>query len=654
MTSAEIQDSRWFFGEDGPAKASMPGYSPRPEQIAMSSAVEEALRGSRHLVVEAGTGVGKSLGYLVPSLLTLLPEGARIVVSTHTLSLQQQLMAVDLPMLAGLLPMPFQAELAKGRGNYLSPRRAETALELATTAGDASRAQEIRRVIETWNGTKDGTRQEIHPQPDPPVWEDLQSEQGNCLGRACSHYETDCSFYQARRRLREAQVLVVNHSLYMADLVLREIDKPLLPPHDVVIFDEAHTLESVAREHFGGRLTRFMVRRVLLRLARRGRHPGLLQLMARAEWARRLAEIALEATDAFFVSVGRRALACGGAFAIESPGDVEDGLSSPLMELSAALADLVALASSKEKRLELQACARRLDELAALVQQILHPKPDSGNMVHWVESGRRLERATLHMKPLEVSDLLAERLFGPMRSVILTSATLSVGRRDGLNHAARSLGCPGADKLIVGSPFNYHEHVRLRVPTWLDEPDRGEDYEERLANAILHYVERSQGGAFVLFTSYQSMRRTRDALASDFEERGFPFLVQGDAIDRGRMIEEFKKTENGVLFGTDSFWQGVDVPGRSLRLVIITRLPFAVPSDPLQKARAERIRARGGSPFKEMSLPEAVIRFKQGFGRLVRREDDRGTVVVMDTRILTKPYGRSFLDAIPPVTLYRD
>ncbi len=654
MTSAEAQDSRWFFGEDGPAKALMPEYAPRPEQIAMATAVEDALRGSRHLLVEAGTGVGKSLGYLVPSLLTLLPEGARIVVSTHTLSLQQQLMAVDLPLLARLLPMPFHAELAKGRGNYLSPRRAETALELATMTGDSPRVEEIRRVMEAWDTTKEGTRQEIHPQPDHVVWDEVQSEQGNCLGRACSHYETDCSFYLARRRIQEARVLVVNHSLYMADLVLRQIDKPLLPPHEVVIFDEAHTLEAVAREHFGGRLTRFMVRRVLLRLARRGRHPGLLQLISRAEWARRLAEVALEATDTFFTSVGRRALACGGAFAIEEPGDVADGLSSPLMDLAAALADLGALAPSKEKRLELETCRRRLDELATLVQEILQPKPDSEEMVHWAESGARPERATLHMKPLEISDLLGERLFGSMRSVILTSATLSVGRRDGLNHVAHSLGCPAADKLIVGSPFNYRENVRLRVPTWLDEPDKGQDYDRRLADAILHYVERSQGGAFVLFTSYQSMRRIRDALEADFETLGFPLIVQGDGTDRGRMIAEFKETENGVLFGTDSFWQGVDVPGRALRLVIITRLPFAVPSDPLQRARAERIRARGGSPFKEMSLPEAVIRFKQGFGRLVRREDDKGTVVVMDTRILTKPYGQSFLDAIPPVTLYRD
>ncbi len=654
MTSAPDQDSRWFFGEDGPAAAAMPGYAPRPEQMAMASAVEAALRDSRHLVVEAGTGVGKSLGYLVPSLLTLLPEGARIVVSTHTLSLQQQLIQVDLPLLAKLLPMPFQAELAKGRGNYLSPRRAEAALASTVMTDDSPRLQEIRRVMRAWEATDEGTRQEIHPQPDPMVWDELQSEQGNCLGRACSHYEDDCSFYLARRRIQEAQVLVVNHSLYMADLVLRQIDKPLLPRHDVVIFDEAHTLEGVAREHFGARLSRFMVRRVLLRLARRGRHPGLLQLLPRAEWARRLAETALEATDAFFEAVGRRARDAGGALPIHEPGTVEDGLSAPLMDLAAALSDLVALAPSKEKRLELQVCRRGLDELAASVQGILRPSPDAEGMVHWVEAGARPLRATLHRKPLEISDLLAEQLFGPMRSVILTSATLSVGRRDGLNHAARALGCPDAEKLVVGSPFDYKEHVRLRVPTWLDEPDQGTDYDERLAHAILHYVERSQGGAFVLFTSYQAMRRARDILARDLEDRGFPFFVQGDGMDRGRMIEEFKKTRDGVLFGTDSFWQGVDVPGQALRLVIITRLPFAVPSDPLQKARAERIRARGGSPFKEMSLPEAVIRFKQGFGRLVRREDDRGTVVVMDTRILTKRYGRSFLDAIPPVTVYTD
>lgn len=618
----------------------------------MARSVAAAVVRRRHLVVEAGTGVGKSLGYLVPALLTALDRGRRVVVSTHTISLQEQLIGQDIPLLEATLSRPFTAALAKGRANYLAPRRLAVALETAGGQGSDDVRSDIERIRGAWTRGWDGGRQGLSPEPDPLAWEAVQSEHGNCLGKHCEHSETNCPYWESRRRLDRAELLVVNHSLYFSDLALRSRGVELLPSHDVVVFDEAHTLENVALEHFGHRLTRRMVRVLLFRMHRPRSGRGLLALVPEATSARRAVEHALDANDQLFEGVERF---CGGRGRTRelSPGDrIEDPLTPALEALAGELADVQRVLGQPEKRIEVQALAGRVADVVRTLDEVTAPL--GGGRVHWAESGARPGQASLHAKPLDVSAPLREQLFGAVGTVIATSATLSTGRDGGLDHVCRALGCETADKLVLGSPFDYRANVRLRVPTWLNDPSPGPDYEEAAALAILHYVERFLGGAFVLFTSYDFMAKVRRHVADRLEALGYPLLVQGEGIPRARMIELFKESGSAVLFGTDSFWQGVDVRGEALRLVIITRLPFPVPTQPLNRARSAAIEREGGSAFRRLSLPEAVIRFKQGFGRLIRTETDHGAVVVLDTRLLTKPYGRAFLSAIPDVEVVRD
>ncbi len=642
-----------FFAPGGPAARRLPDYSPRAEQVAMAEAVAEAMARRGHLIVEAGTGVGKSLGYLVPAILEAIASGRRVVVSTQTLSLQDQLIGKDIPFLEKALPGAFRAEVAKGRTNYIAPRRLELALEGLDSADDESRHElrEIRRGFEQKGWT---TRQDFHPQPRYDVWEQVESEHGNCLGKACPHHDDDCPYHQARRRLADADLIVVNHSLYLSDLALRMQGARILPDHDVVIFDEAHGLETTALEHFGARLTHRMVRLLLMRLHRRYKGLGFLQLVPGSERARMLCEELEAVAETFFRRVSDF---CGGTSRereITASDDIQDDLSPALGELAGALADLRFRCDSEAREIEFQAYIGRIDQMREALGRILRPGGAGELAVHWAETGLKPSAVSIQSKPLEAAATLKTWLFDRIGTVVLTSATLSTGRRDGLGFIARTLGAEEADQLQLGSPFDYEKNVRLRIPTWLDDPRPGPDYEESVANALMHYIRLSQGGAFVLFTSYDFMRRIRDRVEEELRDLEFPLLVQGEDMSRAMMIRAFQESPNSVLFGNDSFWQGVDVKGEALRLVVLVKLPFAVPTAPLQRARSRLIEERGGHSFRDLSLPEAIIRFKQGFGRLIRTETDRGTVVVLDTRILNKPYGRAFIEALPPLQVLRD
>ncbi len=645
-----------FFSKNGALARHLPDYRPRPQQLDMARAVGRAMGEGRHLIVEAGTGVGKSLGYLVPAVLEAIAAGRRVLVSTQTLSLQDQLINKDIPWLTEVLPGRFQAEVARGRSNYVAPRRLAMAVQGAQESGaEPGTLEALRRLDLSWRRQgAEGTRQEIYPAPPWDVWEQVQSEHGNCLGKACPHFDDDCPYHRARRRLQNADLIVVNHSLYLSDLVLRSKGARILPEHDVVVFDEAHSLESVALDHFGARLTRRMVRLLLMRLHRRHKGLGFLQYIKNAANARTLCGEVEMAADLFFDEVSRFCSGQRGIREIRSENDIPDRLTPLLKDLAAEMADLKLDCHSQEQEAEFQSYINRIDAMVADLGTILRPQGAQEEAVHWAETTQQGRNVSLQRKPLRVSHLLRELLFKPMGTVVLTSATLATGRRGGLEYAARSLGAEDADRLQLGSPFDYRNNVRLRIPTWLNEPSNSEDYEERCANAILGYVEHSQGGAFLLFTSYDFMNRIRQRIAPRLEDLGFPIFVQGEEMPRAMMVKAFQEQENSVLFGTDSFWQGVDVKGQALRLVILTRLPFAVPTAPLQMARAKLVEAEGGHAFRDLALPEAIIRFKQGFGRLIRTENDRGTVVVLDTRINSRFYGRAFLEAIPEVKVIKD
>ncbi|MCA9323248.1 MAG: helicase, partial [Planctomycetes bacterium] len=578
-----------FFGPQGPLARTLDGFKERVQQTEMAVAVETAVRERHHLIVEAGTGVGKSLGYLVPALLSASPERRRIVISTHTISLQEQLIGKDLPSLKSLMPQPFHAVVAKGRNNYLAPRRLDLALSEAESSLQGEKdGTELRRIQEAWRASAEGTRQEIDPQPDPLVWESVQSEHGNCLGRSCLNFEDRCSYQVARRNLGDADLIVVNHSLYMADLVLRASGARILPDHDVVVFDEAHTLENVALDHFGARLSRRMLRLLMFRIGAQGPQPSYLANFPGSERARRLVSECLAAGDGLFERIVEYVGGPSRQREVDQVGRIHDELSPRLHDLASALVDLKPKAGSREREVELVSYIQRVDQMRATLFRLLEPQP--GASVHWAEVGAQPLQVSLHMKPLEVDTTLKELLFDRVGTVVLTSATLSIGRKDGLAFIAGSVGATAARQLVLGSPFDFKRHVRLRVPTWLDEPQPTPEYDEKVGRAVVDYVERAQGGAFVLFTSYQQMRRVRDFVADRFDALGFPLLVQGGGMDRRVMVERFRESQNSVLFGTDSFWQGVDVQGKTLRLVIITRLPFPVPGDPLNRARSALVR----------------------------------------------------------------
>jgi len=605
-----------YFGPGGRLAATLTGFEPRAEQAALAQEVADALERGEHLLAEAGTGTGKSLAYLIPAL----ASGKRVVVATATKALQEQLLTKDIPAAAAALGRMVRCAVLKGRQNYLC-RRSLQGLELPLfrTAEDA---REYER-LEDWIGTTEtGDRAELAFEPRATLWSELAVGADRCAGRRCA-FLGSCFSELARERAGEAELVVANHALYFADVAVRgrSRDGPgVLPEHDAVVFDEAHRLEEAAAAWFGGRVSLAGVRQLLRDVERACRESGsAVPIRALAEIDRSAEEL-LGGLDP---GRGRRRL---------TEREAEAAL-DPASQVAAALgglADALRGTGEDEDALAHRALAT-VDDLDACLA------PEDENSVAWAEQG------ALAWAPVDLSELLRERLWGRETTAVLVSATLEA------RFLRRRVGLDEAREIALDSPFDFREQALLYVPRAFPEP-RSPGYYQRLADEVVSLCRLSAGRALVLTSSYR-------ALDELWERAGprLPYAVmrQGEA-PRERLLERFRDEVDSVLFATSTFWQGVDVRGESLSLLVIDKLPFAAPGDPLVEARCERIVRGGGDWFGEYALPSAVLQLRQGFGRLIRGDDDRGVVAVLDPRLRTRAYGRRFLEALPPCPAVAD
>jgi ATP-dependent DNA helicase DinG len=641
-----VERVRTIFSESG-LLSKAKNFEFRPQQQEMAVAVARALEEDRHLVVEAGTGVGKSLAYLVPAILFALERHKKAIISTHTINLQEQLIHKDIPILKKTLPVEFEAALMKGRQNYVCPRRLERALQSSKELFTGPETNELQRIADWASKTRDGSLSDLEIEPDPKVWTQVCSEAHICTQKTCGQ-NSRCFYQQARKRLLAADVIVLNHTLLFMLLGSPQEqegrESGFLFPNDFIIFDEAHTVEQVASKQIGIGVSQYGLRSTIQRLYNARTKKGLFTVMRDANGVRLAAEL-IDDVEKFFDAVESASdFRKGRECRVRDVDLVPDTITGRLVALQVRVAEVVKRADDEILKAELQEFGRRLrdarDGIAIFLEQ------SAPQHVYWVErTGKTAQFLSLNAAPIDPAPVLRRMLFRDNCCCIMTSATLAVGRED-LAYFRERIGATEAEPLQLGSPFDFQKQMKMFVVRKMPDP-RDAGYTKELERWIAHFVKETDGAAFVLFTNYRDMQQVAAEMQKFFVEQGMSLLVQGGGAPRTKLLDQFKSTPRSVLFGTDSFWGGVDVPGEALSNVIITRLPFAVPDTPLIEAKLELVEERGGDAFTEFSLPEAILKLRQGVGRLIRTKTDRGIVVILDNRIVTKPYGRAFMQALP-------
>ena len=682
-TSLDLDELAGYLAPGGVLSRLFPLYEERKSQIGMLRLVCTAFNGDELCAAEAGTGVGKSLAYLLPAMAWAIRNKERVVVSTNTINLQQQLMDKDIPLVKRILGEDPKVVLVKGRRNYLCLHRLNESLDEMSLFEEQD--QEILAIKEWSRTTETGSRTDLSFYPKEESWSRVCSEADACLGLRCAHRE-GCFVLKARREAASAQVLVANHHLLFSDLAFRltssSFDDPaVLPPFRRVIFDEAHNIEKAATAFFSQSFSRFNLLKFLGRLYRRAprennggdkgpraRARGHLVALSRvlgrntvtgkaprlAEEVREKAE-ALDAACLELLTKEPTLLLDSQSLPefVDHAGFALRGLAGAIRNMEELCAEIFEAVSQKDPTKDVQNMVwdcrvqiARLTGIADLCDRFRTAETGS-NDIFWMESIKG-ESVRLVVTPLDIGPLMREAVFEPIKTAVFTSATLTV--TESFDYWAGRVGLdnPGEREPLYRtfpSPFNYRENVLLGVPTDAPPPDSAK-YRPFLSDFIARALTSSRGAGLVLFTSYSLLRETYAEVQPALAERGIRILRQGDD-ERSRLLDAFRSERSSVLFATDSFWEGVDAPGETLEMVILCRLPFRVPAEPVLKARMAAIQGRGGNPFAELSLPDAVVRLRQGFGRLMRRNDDRGVVLILDSRIVTKSYGSIFLESLP-------
>ncbi|MBR6374037.1 MAG: DEAD/DEAH box helicase family protein [Victivallales bacterium] len=653
MIKSKVEE---FFGEHSPLKQARGDfhYEERPQQAQMAAAVAEAMDTCTNLCVEAPTGVGKTYAYLVPAVLYAKQQQKAVIISTHTINLQEQIIAHDIPRLEKMLNCDINAVVAKGKGNYLCLRRfyesIDTAQDLIAydgTSGDLAR-------LTKWAGlTKTGDFSEMKRQISPQLKSQICGEWGNCPGPKCDFYKS-CHVQRAKRLIMNAEIIIANHAKFFSALALDEEkarqngplhdDEKALPDYCAVILDEGHTVEDAASNHLGFTTDSLAIKAILNKLYNPEKDTGVFA-GAGCKVEQQMIREAKARVEAFFNSLDEWLSLPGNnemPLCYTTPNHIPHWLESTFTGLISNLNHLKEQEQDEGHKAEINSAIEMLTEANATMSNFFAMSlPDH---VYWFDRiNQRTGDISLNIVPVDVSNVLQFFLYNKP-PVIITSATLAVN--GDISYFQRRIGFTNSTPLVLDSPFDYGRQVKMYIARSLPEPTR-----DGIVESYIPHLERfltlTKGHAFVLFTSYSAMNRTAEKMEDFFRKKKMELLVQGDRLHPRQMLEDFRNSKNAVIFGTSSFWTGVDVPGDALINVIITKLPFSVPTHPLTKARCDRIERQGGNAFTDYSIPEAVLKFRQGFGRLIRTQEDQGIVVVLDSRIVTKRYGQAFLNSIP-------